>query len=452
MKKSLALVARKKLVAQKKSASYSKMAKSMHDQTVKMEQMRLAAKPKPAAKKEEYVLTEVRYKHPGHGNQAVHDPKTGGVGARVSAARNAFAKRAKKAAPFVKAAAAGALEGTGSIATGMGITKLLSFRPGSGRGKLATAAGTFLGGRGLQQAGAKLGRQALRGVRGRANQARLIRLQNTVRTGVKFGYSGTKLALGAYRYYRANQPTINAAVRAFMGKEVRTKGRKASYDQLRDEAVQAFRAAYPYTEGGTYRYVCEVFPDYMIVDEAGKYYKADYDSGEIAPRSDWEEVAKVTEWETKEFRAGLTVFKEGDNYRWVLLSSNGFRDRDGEIVATKALEHDVALWDLQDQPPSPLRWWHVSIDDEHQNGLDLGYTDFRMMHNHTLIESGTFIAKEVGESVYNGQDKLAASIGFRHSPKEPDSDKIFNTVRIFERSLLPKESASNPLTHLVVTD
>jgi hypothetical protein len=69
-----------------------------------------------------------------------------------------------------------------------------------------------------------------------------------------------------------------------------------------------------------------------------------------------------------------------------------------------------------------------------------------------LIESGTFTSKEIGEAVFQAQDQLGASIGFRHSSKEPNSDKIFTAVQIFERSLLPRGKASNPLTHLVVTN
>jgi hypothetical protein len=157
--------------------------------------------------------------------------------------------------------------------------------------------------------------------------------------------------------------------------------------------------------------------------------------------------------EEKAMPAQAMVFKEADgNYRWVLLSSNGYRDRDGEIISTKALEHDVALWELAGEPKDPLRWWHVNVTDDYQRGIELGHVDFRMVHGHTLVETGQFLTKEIGEAVYKAQDQLAGSIGFRHSSKEPDYDKVFHTVRIFERSLLPRESASNMLTHLIVTD
>lgn len=154
----------------------------------------------------------------------------------------------------------------------------------------------------------------------------------------------------------------------------------------------------------------------------------------------------------KEFEvpAELSVFKEKDDYRWVMISSNAFRDQDGEIVSLKALQDDVARWEEAGSPPSPLRWWHVPISTDWSRGLELGNTDFRMVYGRSLIESGTFLTKEIAEAVYNAKERLSGSIGFRHAPGEPDSDKVFNAVQIFERSFLPKERRSNLLVAMDV--
>lgn len=158
--------------------------------------------------------------------------------------------------------------------------------------------------------------------------------------------------------------------------------------------------------------------------------------------------AKFREIETP---AGLMVFKDrDDNYRWLMLSSNAFRDRDGEIVSKKGLERDLAQWHLEGEPKQPFRAWHIPLSDDYAKGLELGECDFRMLHGRTLIESGSFLTKEIGEAVYNNQDKLAGSIGFRHAPTEPNAEGVFTNFRIFERSLLPKERASNALTTLYV--
>lgn len=80
----------------------------------------------------------------------------------------------------------------------------------------------------------------------------------------------------------------------------------------------------------------------------------------------------------------LSVFKAHGRYRWVLVSSCAYRDRDQEIVSTKALEGAVALADKTGYR-GPLRWWHI-------RGVDLGDCDFQAIHGRFLIESGTFRA------------------------------------------------------------
>lgn len=139
----------------------------------------------------------------------------------------------------------------------------------------------------------------------------------------------------------------------------------------------------------------------------------------------------------------LSVFKDSSGrYRWILLSSNAYRDRDGEIVSTKALLDDVARAD-RDRDYGPLRWWHVP-------GLDIGDCDFNAMSGRVLVESGTFRSEAIGQSVFKAQGGLQASIGFKHPHTEPDLEKIYWNIRRFERSLTPTGRASNPFTKLVV--
>lgn len=139
----------------------------------------------------------------------------------------------------------------------------------------------------------------------------------------------------------------------------------------------------------------------------------------------------------------LTVFKDSDDqYRWILQSSNAFRDRDNEIVSTKALEEDVEAAD-QAGSYGPLRWWHCK-------GYDLGDCDFRMVHGRTLIESGTFRSNEIGEAVKEHAGHLQVSIGFNHPANEPDGEGVFYHIRTFERSLLPAGKAANPFTRVIV--
>jgi hypothetical protein len=136
---------------------------------------------------------------------------------------------------------------------------------------------------------------------------------------------------------------------------------------------------------------------------------------------------------------GMSVMKQADGrYRWILVSSNAFIDRDGEIVSQKALEKDVEYADRVKEY-GPLLWWHVPQ-------LVLGECDYNAMHDKMLIESGIFYDDHMAESVKEHADTHAVSIRFFHPQTEPDRNGFFYNIRRFERSILPASAASNVLT------
>lgn len=136
---------------------------------------------------------------------------------------------------------------------------------------------------------------------------------------------------------------------------------------------------------------------------------------------------------------GMSVMKQADGrYRWILVSSNAFIDRDGEIVSQKALEKDVEYADSVKEY-GPLLWWHVPQ-------LVLGECDYNAMHGKMLIESGTFHNDRVADRVKESADNLRVSIRFLHPQNEPDAEGVFSNIRRIERSLLPAGAESNVLT------
>jgi hypothetical protein len=138
------------------------------------------------------------------------------------------------------------------------------------------------------------------------------------------------------------------------------------------------------------------------------------------------------------------VFKQADGrYRWITFSSNAFEDGDREIVSTKALADDVAHSDASGDY-GPLLYWHMPQ-------AELGACDYRALHDRMLIESGVFHLEAVGRAIKEAAPRLKTSLGFYHPLTEPDGDKVFHTVRTFERSLLPADKAANQLTALTVT-
>lgn len=178
---------------------------------------------------------------------------------------------------------------------------------------------------------------------------------------------------------------------------------------------------------------------YMLTT-AGKVLAQAADAGDVR-------VAKLVmeATTTKAIIPAPMVFKDATGrLRWVTFSSTAYRDRDNEIVSTKALTDDVARADADGQY-GPLRWWH-------QPGIDIGDCDFNAVTGRVLVESGTFRNEAIGERVKAAAGGLQVSIGFTHAASEPDAGGVFSSIRRFERSLLPAGYASNPYTRLVVEE
>jgi len=147
--------------------------------------------------------------------------------------------------------------------------------------------------------------------------------------------------------------------------------------------------------------------------------------------------------ESKE--VSFTVYKDASGIdRWLSVSSTAYRDRDKEIVSTKALSGAVALADASGYR-GPLRFWHVP-------GVELGDCDYQAtaQDGRFLIESGTFRSPALAAAVKAHADEYQMSIGFTHPPDEPDRNGVFTNIAIFERSLVPRGRASNPLTQFAL--
>lgn len=208
-------------------------------------------------------------------------------------------------------------------------------------------------------------------------------------------------------------------------------------------------------------FIADIYDGYAVVSawKENTYYKVPYmetkDGVTVAAKDQWTEVEKSwEEVESKEI-SSLTITKDAnDKWRWTLFSTNSFEDRDGEVISKKSLENDLDISELEFKDKGnygPLRWWHVVTgDDPVKDGLDIGTCDFRGLEDRMMIESGTFLNEDLGEAIAPHAKELGGSIGFKHSTSEPDSDKVFHSIRIFERSLLPLERASNPLARLII--
>jgi hypothetical protein len=81
-------------------------------------------------------------------------------------------------------------------------------------------------------------------------------------------------------------------------------------------------------------------------------------------------------------------------------------------------------------------------------GIDVGICDYSQMFGRIRVESGTFKDNRMGAAIKERSDQWAGSIGFFHPLDQPDRDGVYQDSFTFERSLLPRQFASNPLTPL----
>jgi hypothetical protein len=156
----------------------------------------------------------------------------------------------------------------------------------------------------------------------------------------------------------------------------------------------------------------------------------------------------------------FTVFKSADgSYRWIARSTTAYRDRDGEIITTKALDQDAARMTATKQY-GPLRYWHLGNPDPFDivqpwgPGVDIGQCDYSTVIGRTSIESGTFKSAELGRAFAESAGDYELSPGFFHPPFEPNAAGEYENIRRFERSVVPIKygRASNLFTGLTVKD
>lgn len=155
----------------------------------------------------------------------------------------------------------------------------------------------------------------------------------------------------------------------------------------------------------------------------------------------------------------FAVFKDARGaYRWIARTSTAYRDRDAEIVTTKALEADAARMTATGQY-GPLRYWHIGQPDPFDPvapwgvGLDIGDCDYSIVIGRTSIESGTFKSAAIGQAFAESADDYELSRGFFHPPSQPAHGE-YETIRTFERSTVPVKygRASNLFTGMTVKE
>ncbi len=239
--------------------------------------------------------------------------------------------------------------------------------------------------------------------------------------------------------------------------------KEESLDAVRNDVRRQFDAAFqPQSEvvRSDHAWVVEVFEDHAIANVGEKHFSIPFTRNEkgvveFVDRTEWKEVTRKQEWvETGKSKAislasTLKVTKDASgHFRWTMITSSAFKDKEDEIVSLAALKADVERTD-KGADSGPLRWWHIGKPDIATRsagpGVDIGHVDFRAVHSKSLIESGTFISKEMGEA-FSKAKNLAGSIMFFHPIDQPDKEGVYHDIHSAERSFLPDGKQANLLS------
>lgn len=145
--------------------------------------------------------------------------------------------------------------------------------------------------------------------------------------------------------------------------------------------------------------------------------------------------------------------------RWIARSTTAYRDSDGEIIASAALDQDSQRM-MATKDFGPLRYWHIGQPDPFDvarpcgPGLDIGTCDYSVLIGRTRIESGTFNDAAIADRVAAQADRYEMSPGFFYPDGQPDAAGVFSAIRTFERSIVPTRyaRASNRFTGLAVKE
>lgn len=166
----------------------------------------------------------------------------------------------------------------------------------------------------------------------------------------------------------------------------------------------------------------------------------------------------VDVWDRIRGKEGVAIYKGADGRRYLfIVTSNSYKDRENETIATKALQSYVdRAWRVEDKclPDNPLLFWH-----DGQPIGDIVWTDMegpfllevakeRPNKPVTLTTKGirwTTTVKAVWDAIEKGKYRWGASHGFRYRDGDL-TNGIYKQIAKFETSVLPLEAAANPFT------
>ncbi|MBC8275516.1 MAG: hypothetical protein H8E40_11200 [Chloroflexi bacterium] len=146
--------------------------------------------------------------------------------------------------------------------------------------------------------------------------------------------------------------------------------------------------------------------------------------------------------ETAPILSKFYSFKSSDGSDcWVALSGSSFQDREGEMIARKAIDYGIRHGDTTNQR-GELRLYHYPAS-------RVGECTFQYRQSNFLIEAGRWDDTIRAQKVKNwinrmGPHDVGVSVGFFYNPKKFQNSVYSDEVIFFERSILKQAHASCP--------
>lgn len=131
---------------------------------------------------------------------------------------------------------------------------------------------------------------------------------------------------------------------------------------------------------------------------------------------------------------------------WIAWYANAYRDRDGEIFATEALEKAARRFQTGEKAMPELQFWHMPPTRH-------GVATWVVKAGRFLVAGGTFDDSELAAAfkAYYAVNAVELSHGFEYNPRDL-RDGVYYDFSDFEISTIPKDAnkASNPYTAYLI--
>lgn len=129
---------------------------------------------------------------------------------------------------------------------------------------------------------------------------------------------------------------------------------------------------------------------------------------------------------------------------WLIVWSNNFEDRDGEIFTQKAIDKYVARVDVG-AVPLPELWIY------HTPGTRIGQASWIGRHDHFVLAGGDFDSTPQAQAAKAFYQRTANKTSISHGftfPVDALRDKAYHEFNTFEITLLPRGAEANRFTSL----